>query len=177
VTETDLLSWAIVQEGRLAAALPWILMGAFVGVGVLVSAARAMIGFGEREMGIALVGIFLLVAGAFWAHVLSPGGTVAIEADDLVVDRRFRPTIQMPLQGIEVTPMAWTAQGAQVSSSLAAGIQLELASGGRSLTIGASGAELSRRAVDSSLSAVRRPPQVVLSEKDFVQLLEVLWSS
>jgi len=177
VTEPELLWWEIVQEGRLAAALPWILMGAFVGIGVLVSAVRAMMGFGEREMGIAIVGIFLLVAGAFWAHVLSPGGTVAIEADELVVDRRFRPTLHMPLQGIEVTPMAWTAQGARVSSSLAAGIQLELASGGRSLTIGASGAELSHRAVESSLSPARRPPHLVLSERDFVQLLEVLWSS
>jgi len=175
-TEAELIRWAIVQEGRLQAATPWILLGIFVAVGALVSVIRALLDFGEREMGIVMAGTFLVIAGGFLYHIVFPGGEIMLKGDHLTVDRRFRAPVQFDLQTTEVNAHRWTGRAAgRVGISM--GLQLELREGERSLTLGAPSLELSRHDEMASLPRTERPPHLILSEEDFVEILGVVWTS
>ncbi len=176
MSEVELARWAIVQEGRLQAATPWILLAVFVLVGAVVSVLKEVLGFGEREMGIAIAGIFLAIAGGFLYHIVSPGGTVILQGDELIVERRFRAAVPFDLRATEIEGYRWTGRAAgRVGVSV--GVQVELREGGNSLTIGAPSIDLSRREGLESLPRTERPPHVVLSEEDFVEILEALWNS
>ncbi len=152
-------------------------MALFVASGGIAAGLQAILGFSDRTMMIGLVGTFLAMAALVFAHVLRPGGGVSVSQGQLRVERRFRPSLALPLGEIEFEPAVWTAQGVRIGDHLAAGMQLLVRAGSRSISFGASGNEVARRAAEADVPVARTAPQIALSEGDFIELLEVLWTS